>query len=238
MTHLKISPFLIAAAMTLLAAPAFANPGSSSALLAQAGVNVNIEIGNKSSKRPSKSSKTTRTTRTTHKNSGPNHRGRSDSKTTRTTTTTTTTTTNRTGSSHRRGKPARQNRPQNGNPLTGGHPNNSVVHHEHTVTHHGTAPGERYHPMDDAQFTELLIQIGNEPFSSSKMNVIQMAVDYNYFTSEQTRKVVASLTFSNDQEDAAVMLYPRVVDQDAFYTVMPAFTFESSRSEVQTRLGL
>src|SRR5699024_2967286 len=134
----------------------------------------------------------------------------SNSKTTRTTTTTTTTTTNRNRSS-------RGHAPNRGNPLTNGHRQRKsgakkhVVVHEHVVVHQHPQTGAQIYPMDDVQFNNLLIQIENEPFSSGKISVLQMATDYHYFTSEQTAHVVSSLTFSNDQVDAAVMMYPRVV---------------------------
>jgi|GEM_PF-2704382 len=115
-----------------------------------------------------------------------------------------------------------------------------VVVHEHVVIHeHVQAPPPaQLIPMDDVQFYRLVTQIENEPFSEGKLRIISLAAEYNYFSSAQIYTVIASLPFSADKIEAAVLLYPMVVDPDAFYQVLSAFTFESSKEQVRARLGL
>lgn len=92
--------------------------------------------------------------------------------------------------------------------------------------------------MEDVQFYRMVAQIEDEPFPSGKLSIISMAVDYNYFTSAQVYTVLNALTFPSDKVEAAVLLYPMVLDPDAFYQVFGAFTFESSKEEVRARLGI
>lgn len=120
---------------------------------------------------------------------------------------------------------------------------NHTVVHEHIIVHEHVhtqqpEPEPQYYPMEDAKFAQLLAQIENEPFSSGKLSIISMAVDYNYFTSGQTRQVVSALTFSSDKIEAAVLMHPMVLDPESFYQVFTAFTFESSKTEVRARLGI
>lgn len=92
--------------------------------------------------------------------------------------------------------------------------------------------------MSDEQFAEFLVSLRAESFASGRMRLLQVAARDNYFTAAQVQTVVAELTFSSNKVDAAVLMYPRVVDQDDFYTVLGAFTFESSKRAVRQRLSL
>lgn len=121
----------------------------------------------------------------------------------------------------------------------GQHTTHTVVH-EHVVVHEYAQPEPepQYYPMADAQFSQLITQIHNEPFSEGKLGLVSLAAQYNYFSSAQVSSVVSALTFSSDKVEAAVMMHPMVLDPQAFYQVFAAFTFESSKREVRARLGI
>lgn len=175
---------------------------------ASAGIHVDIEVGGSSTKSRKKHKKRSR------------HDARHD---------------------HRRDKKRAKKRRGHARHRSGHQHNSTTVVHEHVVVHEYAEPAPQepqYYPMHDAQFAQMIAQIQAEPFSSGKMSVLTIAAEYNYFSSAQTRAVVSSLTFSSDKVEAAVLLYPKILDPGAFYQVLSAFTFESSKEEVRTRLAL
>jgi len=91
------------------------------------------------------------------------------------------------------------------------------------------------HPHD---FDNLLGSIDRATFKSDKMDRVRMAKHNNNFTCDQVRQIMLHLTFDSDREDAAVMLYPNVVDKGNWYMVYDAFTFSSSGDSVNRRLGI
>lgn len=97
---------------------------------------------------------------------------------------------------------------------------------------------EQVYAMADADFNQLLASLKAESFSSGKRGVLQMAAPYNYFSTTQVKTLIQTFSFSSDQVDAAVLLYPQVIDYQNFYQVMDVFAFESSKQEVRERLGL
>jgi DNA mismatch repair ATPase MutL len=92
--------------------------------------------------------------------------------------------------------------------------------------------------MSQVRFAAFLGQIRNEDFSSGRLRVVKMAAQHNFFTSAQITAVVHTMTFSTNRVESAVMLYPRVLDQDAYYQVFAAFTFESNKRDVRKRLAM
>jgi hypothetical protein len=92
--------------------------------------------------------------------------------------------------------------------------------------------------MSDAEFAAFMAQLEDEHFSSGRLALIQMVARDNYFTSAQTRAVVSSLHFSSSRVESAVLMYPRVVDQDNFYQIFSAFTFQMPKEEVRRRLAI
>lgn len=91
--------------------------------------------------------------------------------------------------------------------------------------------------MSPRHFSHLLAAVYAQPFSNSRLQVVLVAAQHNYFTSAQARRLVGAMTFSNDRVNAAVALYPQVIDQGNFFEVMGAFRFQSARTQVSVRLG-
>lgn len=93
-------------------------------------------------------------------------------------------------------------------------------------------------PMNSAQFSSLTGAINSEAFGDGKLRTLQSASSGSFFTSQQAKSLVSLYTFGDDKIEAAVMLYPRVLDPENFYIVYGAFNFESEKEEVRQRLGL
>lgn len=92
--------------------------------------------------------------------------------------------------------------------------------------------------MSPADFDQLLASVEDESFSDGKLRVIKMAAKQNYFTADQAKQLVAAMSFGDNKVEAAVLLYPQLVDQGNFFKVMDAFTYDSNKEKVQKRLGL
>lgn len=156
---------------------------------------------------------------------------------------------------HRRKERARRDRRRRQHP---GHPHRrqrgerghthrctSSCDHQHThydgCGHAGYDDGydhDHVEAMSDREFSRFVAQIQAENFSSDRLQLVQVAAAGNYFTSSQVTAVVHLMTFGSNRVDAAVLLYPRVVDQDDFYQVFAAFTFDSNKRKVRKQLNI
>lgn len=87
-------------------------------------------------------------------------------------------------------------------------------------------------------FQDLVTSIKRKPFADDQLEVIRLASRTSYFSCDQVRSLVRMMTFSDGQEDVAVLLYPRLVDPQRFHTLSDAFKFSSSWRTVTERLNL
>lgn len=68
------------------------------------------------------------------------------------------------------------------------------------------------------------------------LDFLAQPVSQNYFTAAQASRIIDTMRFPNEEIEAAVMLYPRVVDQGNWFLVEQAITFTSTRQELRQRL--
>ncbi|MDX9722372.1 MAG: DUF4476 domain-containing protein [Myxococcota bacterium] len=93
--------------------------------------------------------------------------------------------------------------------------------------------------MDAASFAALNSSIQNSSFDSDKVKAIGTAArSGNYFTCAQVVSLLGHLSFDSDKVEAAATLYPNVVDPKNWFMVFDTFTFDSSRDDLRSRLGL
>lgn len=93
--------------------------------------------------------------------------------------------------------------------------------------------------MDAGSFAALNSSIQNSSFDSDKVKAIGTAArSGNYFTCAQVVSLLAHLSFDSDKVEAAATLYPYVVDPKNWFMVFDTFTFDSSRDDLRSRLGL
>jgi hypothetical protein len=113
-----------------------------------------------------------------------------------------------------------------------------------TLTTAMTSPGSGNNPsagptgqqaMDDEAFNQLMTALENS--WPDYLEFLAQPVSTNYFTAEQASQIVDTMRFADEEVDAAVMLYPRVVDPGNWYVVEQAISFESSRQELRQRLS-
>ena len=88
--------------------------------------------------------------------------------------------------------------------------------------------------ISDEAFNQLM-----NALRSSWPNYIEFLaqpVTQNYFTAAQASQIVDTMRFPNEEVEAAVMLYPRVVDRGNWFMVERAISFDSSRRELRQRI--
>ena len=92
--------------------------------------------------------------------------------------------------------------------------------------------------MDEGMFCALKQSIADKWFDSSKLEVVQMAMKNNFFTTAQVSSIMNLFDFESTKLDFAKQAYSHTVDPQNYWLVNNAFTFSSSISELQHFLGI
>ncbi len=87
-------------------------------------------------------------------------------------------------------------------------------------------------------FAALTAAVESESFGDEKVAVLRAAAADNLFVVEQVRRLLPLFTFSDERVEAAVILYPRTIDQENWFQVYQEFDFDSDKEELRKRLGL
>ena len=75
-------------------------------------------------------------------------------------------------------------------------------------------------------------RVKNEPFEKDRMGLITTALANSDFTSEQCLQLVKFYTFDNERLKIMKMMYPNIVDKEAFFTVIGTLTFSSNKTKM------
>lgn len=86
--------------------------------------------------------------------------------------------------------------------------------------------------MDDRLFKTFLDKVKKTPFDDDRMALINAALAESDFTSAQCLQLTRLYTFDDDRMAIMKRMYPRIVDKDAFFTVISTLTFTSSQNEM------
>lgn len=86
--------------------------------------------------------------------------------------------------------------------------------------------------MSDQLFDTFFRDVKNEPFERDRMELINAALVNSYFTSAQCLQLVKFYTFDKERMKIMKMMYPRIVDREAFFTVINTLTFSDSKKEM------
>ena len=86
--------------------------------------------------------------------------------------------------------------------------------------------------MNDQLFKKFFDSVKNEPFEKDRMGLITTALANSDFTSEQCLQLVKFYTFDNERLKIMKMMYPNIVDKDAFFTVIGTLTFSSNKTKM------
>ena len=87
--------------------------------------------------------------------------------------------------------------------------------------------------MNDAEFNRFLFSLHEENFDSSRLEMMEMQLNYQFFTSFQIAQIIDEFTFESNKLDFAKMAFGRTVDPQNYYAVSEKFTFSSSKKELK-----
>lgn len=95
-------------------------------------------------------------------------------------------------------------------------------------------PGYGYNRvMNDQLFQTFYKEMKNEPFKDDRMKMLNAALAGSDFTSAQCLQLTKLYTFDDDRMEIMKIMYPRIVDKEAFFTVINTLTFSSSKEKMK-----
>ena len=95
-------------------------------------------------------------------------------------------------------------------------------------------PGYGYNMvMNDQLFQTFYKEMKNEPFKDDRMKLLNAALAGSDFTSAQCLQLTKLYTFDDDRMEIMKIMYPRIVDKEAFFTVINTLTFSSSKEKMK-----
>lgn len=86
------------------------------------------------------------------------------------------------------------------------------------------------------EIADLKKKLQSESFDSKRLSFIQSFGKERRYTAIQVRELLSTFTFDNARSDAAIELYPSVVDPENYYKALEVFTFQSGGKKVMEKL--
>jgi hypothetical protein len=86
--------------------------------------------------------------------------------------------------------------------------------------------------MSDHEFNRAMQSLRNEWFENNKLQKAKQIVDANFMTTAQVKEMVLQFGFENNKLELAKYAYRRTTDQRNYYIIGDAFSFSSSRQEL------
>lgn len=86
--------------------------------------------------------------------------------------------------------------------------------------------------MDDLAFDSFLKAVRDRSFDNTKVEIAEMGLSNNLFTTIQIRQLLNLFSFENSKLKIAKLAYPRVVDPQNYPQVFDVFSFDNSVSEL------
>lgn len=86
--------------------------------------------------------------------------------------------------------------------------------------------------MNKQLFQAFFDNVKNEPFKKDRIALINAALASSDFTTDQCLQLVKFYTFDNERMKIMKMIYPRIVDKEAFFMVINSLTFSSNKKKM------
>lgn len=90
-------------------------------------------------------------------------------------------------------------------------------------------------PMSEAEFGQFLSALDDS--WPGYISFLEHPVAHNYFTAAQAIQIIDEVRFGYEEVQAAVMLYPRVVDKHNWYLVEQSITFSHNRQQLRQQIA-
>lgn len=86
--------------------------------------------------------------------------------------------------------------------------------------------------MNKQLFQAFFDNVKNEPFEKDRIALINAALASSDFTDDQCLQLVKFYAFDNERMKIMKMIYPRIVDKEAFFMVINSLTFSSNKKKM------
>ncbi len=90
--------------------------------------------------------------------------------------------------------------------------------------------------MEAAAFQTLRDNLRNQITDSGRMDLVKAALNNNRINTEQAKALIMDLNFDSSRVDLAKWMYPKVVDPKNYWQLNDAFSFQSSKDELNNFL--
>lgn len=91
--------------------------------------------------------------------------------------------------------------------------------------------------MPDQDFNSLLSAIKKASFSKEKLDLVDGACQYHFFSTHQVIRVMEEMSFGKDKVAAAAMMHARLIDPDQFFKVYEHLSFDSDKEKLRRQIG-
>lgn len=92
--------------------------------------------------------------------------------------------------------------------------------------------------MNEKDLETLIGRIKKQSFSSNKMDELKMSMKYYNLNCDQARSLVAAFTFNGDQEEACILMYPKLTDKHNVNIMFDGLTYQLSKKDIMKKLGI
>jgi hypothetical protein len=96
----------------------------------------------------------------------------------------------------------------------------------------GRAPVDECYPMTKGNFQAAKATISNESFDETRLSTAKSIISSNCLSSDQVLELCNLFSFEQSKLDLAKCAYGKTVDQNNYFKVVNAFTFSSSKEEL------
>ena len=86
--------------------------------------------------------------------------------------------------------------------------------------------------MNKQLFQAFFDNVKNEPFEKDRIALINAALASSDFPADQCLQLVKFYAFDNERMKIMKMIYPRIVDKEAFFMVINSLTFSSNKKKM------
>jgi len=90
-------------------------------------------------------------------------------------------------------------------------------------------------PMTNDAFAALWNTVKQQSFDSNKLNVLKQAANANWFNSAQMASMMDLFSFGAGKVDAAVAMWPHMVDPENLFVLYNKLTFSSDKDNLRKR---
>ena len=98
--------------------------------------------------------------------------------------------------------------------------------------YNNSAPVNDCYAMKKSNFESARATISNESFDETRLSTAKSIISTNCLTAEQVLELCKLFSFEGSKLDFAKCAYGRTVDQNNYFKVVNAFTFSSSKDEL------